>query len=240
MGRLADQLEAVNEHAFVHGSTGAALYGGRPCTDDWTIAAGAVGGGAPAPRTPAPAGDGTGLDGADDEAPGPEGSAGELGEEVEVAPAGRLPFQEASLQVLSAADPAPGAGAGASAREEEGVPIQGLDLGTLEAYLGVAGASVVKPAVSTPTAAAAGAAAAVLGAAGSGLMRMETGLSEFSQIEGLDMGGAAGRVGSSTASECGGGGAAPGRARDETAAQAAARADFRRDTAGGGWLRVAG
>lgn len=228
MERLADQLEAVNEHAFVHGSTGAALYGGRPCTADWAVAAG---GAAPAPRTPAPADDGTGLDAADGgpaaAAPAAEGSAGELGEEVEVAPAGRLPFQEASLQVLSAADPPPGAGAGGSAAEE-GVPIEGLDLGALAAYVGVAGASVVKPAVSTPTAAAAGAAAAVLGAAAGSasgsLARMGTGLSEISQLEGLDLAAAAG---SGTV------GAAAAPAHDETAAQAAARAEFRRDTAGG-------
>lgn len=74
MERLADQLTAVNENAFVHGSTDGSLYGGRPNTDDWRVTAGDV----------------AALPVADGE-PG--------GDEIEVAPAGRLPFQEASLQV---------------------------------------------------------------------------------------------------------------------------------------------
>lgn len=108
-----------------------------------------------------------------------------------------------------------------------------MDLGTLEAYVGVAGATIVKPAVSTPTAAAAGAAAAVLGAAAgatSGLSRLDTGLSDVSNpLEPAPLPAVAGY-------ESEGEGAA---GRDVTAAQAAARAEFRRDTAGGwmnGWV----
>lgn len=243
MERLADQLMAVNENAFVHGSTDGALYGGRPNTEDWSISAGTTGAGASAAAAAraaaaAVADDGTGLDG-DGAASAAGGRAGvSTAEEldIEVAPAGRLPFQEASLQVLSAADLAPGAAA--STGDEEGAPIEGLDLGTLEAYVGVTGATVVKPAVSTPTAAAAGAAAAVLG--GSSLARMETGLSEMSNpLDAMEV-----PAGSSRAAGRGyesegerERGAAPGR--DETAAQAAARAEFRRDTAGrwvGGWI----
>ena len=96
--RLADQLMAVNENAFVHGSSSGALYGGRPNTDDWTIAAGTAGSGAAGAAPPArPADDGTGLDAGGEEGEAPE--AGSLPLEVDVAPAGRLPFQEASLQV---------------------------------------------------------------------------------------------------------------------------------------------
>ena len=214
MERLADQLVAVNENAFVHGSTDSVLYGGRPNTDDWTISAGTVAAAAPAAGG-----------GGDDEGEG--GGSLSAYMEIDVAPAGRLPFQEASLQVLSAADPPPG-GAGGS---EEGQPIEGLDLGTLEAYVGVAGATVIKPAVSTPTAAAAGTAAAALGAAAGGLSRMETGLSDMSNP--LDLGdmlpSARGHPGGSEGSPE----VASRPGRDETAAQAAARAEFRRDTAGG-------
>lgn len=133
------------------------------------------------------------------------------------------------LQVLSAADPAPpGAASG-----DEGQPIDGLDLGTLEAFVGVAGATVIKPAVTTPTAAAAGAAAAVMAAAGGGgakLARMETGLSEMSNP--LELPGRS--VSRSYESDGSVHGGAPAPKQDETAAQAAARADFRRDTAGWG------
>jgi hypothetical protein len=233
--RLADQLMAVNENAFVHGSTDGSLYGGRPNAEDWAVTAGgastaatAAGGG-----RAAAADDGLGLDG-DEEAEGRSeaGSAHLL--EIEVAPAGRLPFQEASLQVLSTADPAPPAMPGGGA---EGQPIEGLDLGSLEAYVGVVGASVSKPAVSTPTAAAAGTAAAMLGAAGasgSTLSRMQTGLSEMSVEPELVPGGIRGApAGSSDDGSRRGPTAAVGK--DETSAQAAARAAFRRDTAGG-WV----
>ncbi|PSC69692.1 Transducin WD40 repeat-like superfamily [Micractinium conductrix] len=210
--RLADQLMAVNENAFVHGTTDRSLYGGRANVEDWRIAVG-DGGGAPARRATAD------QDGAD----GDTASAAQMENEIEVAPAGRLPFQEASLQVLSASEPAP------AIVGDEGQPIDGLDLGTLEAYVGVTGATVIKPAVSTPTAAAAGAAAAVMAAAagaGPGLSRMETGFSELSNP--LELGGRAGGYASSEGDPSVRG---PPAVHDETAAQAAARADFRRDTA---------
>ena len=233
--QLADQLMAVNENAFVHGSTDGSLYGGRPNVEDWAVTAGgaaaaaAAGGGGRA--AVAAADDGLGLDGDEAAEDGSEAGSAHL-LEIEVAPAGRLPFQEASLQVLSAADPALPAMPGGDA---EGQPIEGLDLGSLEAYVGVVGASVSKPAVSTPTAAAAGTAAAMLGAAGAGasaLSRMETGLSELSVEPELVPGGARGAP---TGSSDGGSRRAPTAAagKDETSAQAAARAAFRRDTAGG-------
>jgi hypothetical protein len=238
--RLADQLMAVNENAFVHGSTDGSLYGGRPNAEDWAVTAGGAAAAATAGgggKATVAADDGLGLDG-DEAAEGcsEAGSAHLL--EIEVAPAGRLPFQEASLQVLSAADPRPPAMPGGDA---EGQPIEGLDLGSLEAYVGVVGASVSKPAVSTPTAAAAGMAAAMLGAAGAGgsaLSRMETGFSEMSVEPELVPGGVRGApAGSSEDGSRRGPTAAVGK--DETSAQAAARAAFRRDTAGewgtGGW-----
>ncbi len=131
------------------------------------------------------------------------------------------------LQVLSAADPA----LQGAANGDEGQPIDSLDLGTLEAFVGVVGATVIKPAVTTPTAAAAGAAAAVMAAAAGGaptLARMETGLSELSNP--LELPGRS--IGRSYESDGSAHGAAPAPRQDETAAQAAARADFRRDTAG--------
>lgn len=137
-----------------------------------------------------------------------------------------LPALPHGEQVLSAADPRPG-----GASDEEGQPIEGLDLGTLDAYVGVAGATVVKPAVSTPTAAAAGAAAAVLGGGGGGIARMDTGLSDVSNPLGVPHDGRGSYAGSEVGEVAGGAG------RDETAAQAAARAEFRRDTAGG-WRGV--
>lgn len=273
---------AVNENAFVHGSSGNALYGGRPNISDWTVTAGTAGSGTAGAALPSRVpDDGTGLDGSPEDVEAPQ--VGSMPLEVDVAPAGRLPFQEASLQVrclravggggliggrmpvfrhqeaeklavallqpsasltpashpttaarqvASAADPARGAASGS----EEGAPIGTLDLGTLEAYVGVAGATVFKPAVSTPTAAAAGAAAAVLGAAAgasSGLSRLDTGLSDVSNpLEPAPLPAA----GAGYESE-GEGGAA---GRDVTAAQAAARAEFRRDTAGVGWHLGAG
>lgn len=131
-------------------------------------------------------------------------------------------------QVLSAAEPVPpGAASG-----DEGQPIEGLDLGTLEAFVGVAGATVIKPAVTTPTAAAAGAAAAVMAAAAGAapaLARMETGLSEMSN----PLEPPVHSVSRSYESDSSAHGGVPAPRQDETAAQAAARADFRRDTAGG-------
>ena len=238
--RVADQLMAVNENAFVHGSTDGSLYGGRPNAEDWAVTAGGAAAAATAGgggKAAAAADDGLGLDGDEAAEGGSEAGSAHL-LEIEVAPAGRLPFQEASLQVLSAADPAPPAVPGGDA---EGQPIEGLDLGSLEAYVGVVGASVSKPAVSTPTAAAAGMAAAMLGAAGAGgsaLSRMETGFSEMSVEPELVPGGVRGApAGSSDDGSRRGPTAAVGK--DETSAQAAARAAFRRDTAGwwgtGGW-----
>lgn len=97
--RLADQLMAVNENAFVHGSSGNALYGGRPNVSDWSVTAGTAGSGATGaalpPRVPD---DGTGLDASPEDGEVlPD--TGSMPLEVDVAPAGRLPFQEASLQV---------------------------------------------------------------------------------------------------------------------------------------------
>lgn len=103
MEQLADQLMAVNENAFVHGSSGGALYGGRPNTDDWLISAGTAGSGTAGAAPPARApDDGTGLDAGSEEGEAPD--AGSLPLEIDVAPAGRLPFQEASLQVRCCKD----------------------------------------------------------------------------------------------------------------------------------------
>lgn len=96
--RLADQLMAVNENAFVHGSSGNALYGGRPNISDWAVTAGTAGSGATgAALPPRVLDDGTGLDGSPEDGEAPD--TGSMPLEIDVAPAGRLPFQEASLQV---------------------------------------------------------------------------------------------------------------------------------------------
>lgn len=96
--RLADQLMAVNENAFVHGSSGNALYGGRPNISDWTVTAGTAGSGTTgAALPPRVLDDGTGLDGSPEDGEAPD--TGSMPLEIDVAPAGRLPFQEASLQV---------------------------------------------------------------------------------------------------------------------------------------------
>ena len=96
--RLADQLMAVNENAFVHGSSGNALYGGRPNVSDWSVTAGTAGSGAATALPPRVPDDGTGLDASPEDGEVlPD--TGSMPLEVDVAPAGRLPFQEASLQV---------------------------------------------------------------------------------------------------------------------------------------------
>jgi hypothetical protein len=214
---------AVNENAFVHGSTDASLYGGRPCVDDWAVAvasgAEAGGGGDTTGSGTAPGAAAAG----DAEGEGSEGAAAGQLLEIDVAPAGRLPYQEASLAVQSAAEASGGAG------EQEGQPIPALDLGTLEAYVGLPGAHVIKPAVGTPTAGGGG-------ALGPALSRSQTGLSELSNpLEpelAAAIGGSRGGAAPLRPSQDSGG-AAAARDRDETAAQAAARAAFRRDTAGG-------
>eukprot|EP00887_Chlorella_sp_A99_P003020 scaffold9.g3020.t1 len=239
--RLADQLMAVNEDAFrrVGGLAGSkALYGGRPNTDDWSVSAAVPAANAAALSADEASGgeeeDGEGGEGSADSGGSDAGAAAaEVEEEdVEVAPAGRLPFMEACLQVTSTETQQPAAAGGS---EEEGQPIPSLDLGTLEAYVGVPGASVVKPAVGTPSAAAAA-------AAGGGLVRLETGLSDLSAAQDAA---AAAKAASGWDSDAEGSAhgadaaAAAGAARStaaaapkegETAAQAAARAAFRRDT----------
>lgn len=100
MERLADQLVAVNENAFSHGSMDGALYGGLPNTEDWTISAGgaaAAGGDGPlsARGAASPGAGGMELGGEE----GSEAGGSVHAMEIDVAPAGRLPFQEASLQV---------------------------------------------------------------------------------------------------------------------------------------------
>ena len=122
--RLADQLAAVNEDAFRRVGAAAAsraLYGGRPNADDWLVAAAP-----PAAGAAALSGD-EGSAGEDEEeveeegvVSGPaaarRGSGSVNGDregedvdlEVEVAPAGRLPFMEACLQVSWGGVPGPG------------------------------------------------------------------------------------------------------------------------------------
>lgn len=161
---LADQLLAVNENTFRRVSTGA-LYGGRPNADDWLVdfdlgldekspaARGAVVGEdvENGPPSHTGAGDVDDDDGA--------GAAALIEFDTDVAPAGRLPFMEASLRVSLAA-----AASGAlpadlthlppqtdsrEADDDANQPIPPLDLSTLEAYLGVHGATILKDAVAT-------------------------------------------------------------------------------------------
>ncbi|GAB4816914.1 hypothetical protein N2152v2_003960 [Parachlorella kessleri] len=237
--RLAEQLLAVNEDAFRHSQGG--LYGGRPNTEDWRVEA-------------------KGSAGAE------EGADADV-EDIEVAPAGRLPFMEASLQVTNIAlsQPPPSApppaarqsaperpaSAGASsgpptppAHEDEGMPIKALDLGTLEAYLGVVGASVVRAAGGALSAAAAGVASPATptglgGEAGAGFAMGPAGIAPGAAAEGDiahrsasgwgdSEAGEGSMHGSASAGALAGG--APAR-EGETAAQAAARAEFKRETA---------
>lgn len=128
--------------------------------------------------------------------------------------------------------------------EEEGAPIPALDLGVLEAYVGIAGATVDKPSVGTPSAAAAAAAAGGGGAAlGPGLVRLETGMSDLSAAAGSAAAAGGGEAageqaargwesdGDSVRGAAAAAAAAGGAAKEgDTAAQAAARAAFRRDT----------
>ena len=246
--RLADQLVAVNEDAFrrvgggggLGGAAGSrALYGGRPNTEDWVLS----------PAGPAAA---TGTLSVDEGSVGEEEAAeaaaagglgaGEEDEDVEVAPAGRLPFMEACLQVTSTSTATPQPTAAGSG-EADGQPIPSLDLGTLEAYVGIAGATVAKLAVGTPTAAGA-AAAGPAAALGGGISRLNTGLSDMSAAQEEA---AAAKGWDSDNEEGSAGGPAPAAAaptrEGETTAQAAARAAFRKDTqgllaAGGGLLGV--
>jgi len=181
---LADQLLAINENAFrrVSGS-GRALYGGRANVDDWNVTEsggspcskgglvpsdGAVADQTGSPRsahsiaiTPEPEGDGEGM-----RWPG-------IDIEMDVAPSGRLPFMEASLRVSIAAaaagapppperhlhqegDDEGGSGEGLSpdGQDSDGQPVARLDLTCLEAFLGVAGATVTSHGVSAVTASA--------------------------------------------------------------------------------------
>lgn len=106
--RLADQLAAVNEDAFRRVGNAAAsraLYGGRPNTDDWAVSAAA-----PRVMSPTLSGDdGSGGEEEEEEPAGADGAAAASAadvdaDEVDVAPAGRLPFMEACLQVGPWAD----------------------------------------------------------------------------------------------------------------------------------------
>jgi hypothetical protein len=132
---LADQLAAVNEEAFRRAAGGA--YGGRPNTDDWRVhvaaarpedgaldAASDAGG-------EAEAGGGGSLGAPSSEAS--DGGGGDDGEvDLEVAPAGRLPYMEGSLRVSTAAAAAGAAPAPAAGEEgEEGQPIPRLDMNAL-------------------------------------------------------------------------------------------------------------
>jgi hypothetical protein len=159
--------------------------------------------------------------------------------EWEVAPAGRLPSMEASLRVSSAAAASgalpPERQAVAEGEEEEGQPIAVLDMHSLDAYLGVSGASVLKDATTGGGGGGSGgggAAAAML------LDRADTSTS-------TELGAAAAQLASGGTPRLGGGGdsasmpdseadaavsSAAAAARGETVAQSAARAAFKRDT----------
>lgn len=230
---LADQLAAVNENTFMRLSSSSA-FGGRPNIEDWNVQVGdavdingsfldkKVGGGTA---------DGTGLDG--------EGTAEDPGMdlldmELEVAPAGRLPFMEASLLISAAAAASgiiPPEPQGEDA--EEGQPIAQLDLNTLETYLGVSGATVLKEATTTPGVAAA---AAAISAMPSLLDRTETSNSTdlgaataAAVMAGTPRGPDGASMPDSEADASAA--AAAAAARGETLAQSAARAAFKRDAA---------
>jgi hypothetical protein len=169
--------------------------------------------------------------------------------EWEVAPAGRLPSMEASLRITSAAA-ASGVlpperqvvvktGKGGKKdeeveEEEEGQPIAALDMHSLDAYLGVAGASVLKDATTGGVSGGGGgggggAAAAML------LDRADTSTSTelgaaAAQLAGTPRLGGAGDSASMPDSEADAAAtAAAAAARGETVAQSAARAAFKRD-----------
>lgn len=127
--------------------------------------------------------------------------------------------------------------------EDEGMPIKALDLTTLEAYLGVVGASVVR---ATPL--AGGGAGVATPSTPTGLGGGEAGEGVgFAPAGGVGVGAAAGaaeglvaRSASAGWSEAGEAAGGPAVKEGETAAQAAARAEFKRDTAGGWWAHAQG
>ena len=231
---LADQLLAVNEHTFMRLSS-SSVFGGRSNVDDWTVRVGDaidVNDGA-RKKIPGTA-DGTGLDdglGIDDE------ELDLLDMELDVAPAGRLPFMEASLLINAAAAASgmlPPEPQGEDA--EEGQAIAGLDLTTFEAYLGVSGATVLKDATTTPGVAAA---AAAISAMPSLLDRTETSNSTdlgnataAAVMAGTPRGPDGASMPDSEADASAA--AAAAAARGETLAQTQARAAFKRDGAGAG------
>jgi hypothetical protein len=117
-------------------------------------------------------GDAGAWTGSGDAAPAPSegdegsegGGAGQLSDDIDVAPAGRLPFMEAALDVSTpraapkpprkeeqpgqeAAGPPAAAEAGGEGEGEgdDGLPIARLDLSSLEAYAGVPGAVTLRP-----------------------------------------------------------------------------------------------
>lgn len=227
---LGAQLTAVNEDAFRRGP-GSGPYSSGPNVEDWTVTL--------APPTPPPAGAAdaaggpkAGSEGGEELGSGAWGEAAERAqaaglveeeedsEDLDVAPAGRLPFMEASLQVAT------GAG-GAAPADAEGAPIERLDLSSLEAYLGLPGASVLRATLSTPTAAAAAATAAPMDA-GMALTRLDTGFSEISGVPGRGDGMPSARMpGSDSEGEA----VEQRPGRGETTAQAAARAAFAHESA---------
>lgn len=259
---LADQLLAVNEDAFRRSAgagSGRAMYGGRPNADNWGVSIGfdtksdrylGNNGTTSDSREDGEEdnGDNVGLSATQSVARGGESDI-DIELELDVAPAGRFPFMEASLNVSLVAA---ATGTAAAARsmhnkkgatngskapdarketdkeasnkekdeEEEGEPIAFLDLTSLDAYLGIAGASVLKSArpatmpSSAPQTTPAGnviapaAAAAGLATAESALLQVDT-----SSVSAPD-------------SEAD---ALAAITRGETPSQAAARAAYQRD-----------
>lgn len=241
---LADQLLAVNENTFMRLSNQSA-FGGRPNVEDWTVQVGQnpihqdgkINGGT--------GGDGgVGLDFAVklqiQDTEDSENNMNDAGVmdfmdvEWEVAPAGRLPSMEASLRVTSAAaasgvlPPERQVGGEDEAGEEEGAPIAALDLHSLDAYLGVSGASVLKDAVSGTG----GASAAMLLDRSDTLSSTELGAAAAQLAGGSPprLSSAGDSISMPDSESDATAGAAAAAARGETVAQSAARAAFKRDT----------
>lgn len=227
----------MNENNFRRASaSGRALFAGRPNASDWKVET-IVEAESDAPKadTAAPGSPhsvGAGVPGDD---PGSEGESPGSDVDMDVAPAGRLPFMEASLRV-TVADAATGAPPPAEPEDEEdddaGQPIARLDLNTLEAYLGVAGATVAKSATVLPGTGAAAAPAPL-----PSLARDDTTASTELAAAAAMLASGTPRTGGDSESVPGSEGdaeavAAKGKEKDKdvTAAQSAARAAFAKDS----------
>ena len=232
---LADQLAAVNENTFMRLSS-ASAFGGRPNAEDWTVLVGDQ------VKSNTYKGQ-IGRKSLDGEQVGDGGDGDDDEDDMmammmfDVAPAGRLPFMEASLRVTAAAAasgvlPLEPVGKGGKGVEEEEHPIAPLDLTILDSYLGVAGASVVKTATG-----GAGAAAAAAAALPSLLERSETsassdlGLATATAVMASVTPRAGGESASIADSDADAAAVvAASAAKGETPAQSAARAAFKRDS----------